>query len=266
MRKYADKITLAKNDRGVWGLDPFKGCSGGLMAKYHAYDCGLNLMFKNYNFGLYNIKGCYGICYAAKIAKFRGYDFSKVVKRDFIDDKHLQYIGEKLKSIPFVRLGVSCDPSSEWEHTLSIVGKIKPYIKNIVLITKHWNELTKDELLKLKGLCVNTSISALDNEDDMNKRLFWYHKLKDYCKSVLRVNTADFNDLKLKEIQDRLLSNEKVIDNVLRFSRGHELVANGIINVKKYKFLDSSVMASRHSGNAYFGYCDNCPDQCGILL
>ena len=41
----------------------------------------------------------------------------------------------KLKKIPFVRIGIHCDPSSDWEHTLKIVDRIKPYQKNIVIIT-----------------------------------------------------------------------------------------------------------------------------------
>lgn len=80
------------------------------------------------------------------------------------------------------------------------------------------------------------------------------------------MNTADFNDKNLKNIQNDLLKNEKVIDNILRFPKNHYLVKKGIINVKKYKFLKTEVYASRHNDNTYFGFCDNCPEQCGINL
>jgi hypothetical protein len=243
MKEYLNKISLSKNSRGVYDLDPFKGCSNGM--------------------GL-NDKGCYGICYAAKIAKFRGYDFSKTVKRDFIDDKHLQKIGKKLSKIKFIRLGVSCDPSFDWEHTINIIEKIRPFNKNIVIITKHWTNLTYKQCVRLKGVTVNTSISALDSELQLDNRMFWYNKLKEFCNSVLRVNTADFNDIKLKELQDKLLNNDKVIDNILRFSIGHDLASNSIINVKKHKFLGTEVYASKHKEDTYFGFCKDCKDQCGI--
>lgn len=115
MKKYLNKIELVKNFRGVYDLDPFKGCV---------------------NSKINNNTGCYGICYAARIAKSKGYNFGDVVKRYFIDDKHFKKIVKQLKNIPFVRLGVMCDPSFDWEHTLNIVDKIKPYQKNIVIVTR----------------------------------------------------------------------------------------------------------------------------------
>lgn len=266
MNNYTNKITLFKNDRGLWVLDPFKGCYYGLHSRYNGYKCGLSDMFKNSSVNFLNKKGCYGLCYASRFAKLRGYKFDKTTKRDFADDKHLKSIGKKLQQILFVRLGVNCDPSDDWDHTLSITEKIKPYIKNIVIVTKHWNELGENQLPRLKGICINTSVSALDDGMHVSKRLFWYHKLKDYCKSVLRVNTADFIDAELRQTQNELLQNENVIDNVLRFNKNHELVKSGIVNVKKYKFLSSFVYASKHDENIYFGYCEDCPDQCGINI
>src|SRR3990172_5214186 len=104
MNKYLNKIELVKNKRGCWELDPFKGCSYGV---------------------LNNGKGCYGICYAARLAESKGYDFSKVVYRDLISEKQFREITKQLQVIPFVRLGVMCDPSYDWEHTLNIIDKIK---------------------------------------------------------------------------------------------------------------------------------------------
>lgn len=243
MKKYLNKIELTQNFRGVWDLDPFKGCVYSIMN---------------------NKKGCYGLCYATKIAKSRGYDFCDVVKRYFISNKHFMKISEKLKKIPFVRMGVMCDPSFDWKHTLNIVDKIKPYQKNIIIVTKHWNLLTEEQLKHLKGLIINTSISALDTKEQIKTRLLQYNILKKYCKSILRVNTVDFNDIELKKTQNKLLNNKNVIDNVLRFPKNHYLVSNGTINIKKIKFLKKNVYASMHKENIFFGFCYNCPDLCGV--
>lgn len=246
MKVYLNKIELTKNFRGVWELDPFKGCTNSV---------------KNDN------TGCYGICYATRIAKSRGYDFSKVVYRYFINNEHFIEIANKLKNTPFVRMGVMCDPSHDWQHTLSITDKVKPYQKNIVIVTKHLKELEDKDLIRLENLIINTSISALDTQQQRDRMLFWYNKLKDYCKrSILRVNTADFNQNELRSIQDNLLDNEDVIDNILRFTKNHKLVKEGVINVTKCKFLNSETYVSKHNAEVYFGYCDECPDQCGAIL
>lgn len=253
MRKYLKKITLEKNKRGVWCLDTFKGCFHGIIR---------------------NPKGCYGICYAAKIATSKGYDFGMEVKRDFENGKHFKRIANKLKNVPFVRIGGFCDPSSDWKHTLKIVNMIKPYQKNIVIITKHWNELQDYQLKDLKGLVINTSVSALDNRYELEKRLYWHKKLKKYCKSVLRVCTVNPNYLQrvfsfyekenIKELQDNLLSNENIIDTVLRFPKNHNLVVGGEITIKKYRFLNSYTFASKHNESIYFGDCGSCKEKCGI--
>jgi hypothetical protein len=245
MNKYLNKIELSRNLRGVWELDPFKGCE---------------------NSSLNNGMGCYGICYAARIAKAKGYDFTQVVQREFISDRHFLEIVNKLRKIPFVRLGVMCDPSYNWEHTLEVVERIKPYQKNIVIVTKHLKPLNDGQLNRLKGLIINTSICALDSEDERQNRLFWYNELKKHCKSVLRVNTADFNDPNLKSIQEDLLKNDNVIDNILRIPKEHKLVKEGIVNVKKCSFLKTEVYASKHDENIFFSYCDNCLDLCGAEL
>ena len=82
--------------------------------------------------------------------------------------------------------------------------------------------------------------------------MYWYNKLKKYCNSVLRVNTADFNDEKLKEIQDDLLKNDKVINNILRMPQNHYLVTSGTVNVKKVRFLESDVYASVADDSVHF--------------
>lgn len=243
MREYKNKISLTQTSRGVWGLDPFKGCNYGM---------------------LNNSKGCYDTCYAFNVANARGFNFSQLVYRDFEDHWHEKNICHEVKRLPFVRLGVMCDPSSDWEHTLKIVDKIRPYQNNIVIITKHWTRLTQAQKTRLKGLTINTSISALDKKHEIKNRLNCYYDLKKYCSSILRVNSVDCNNKKLKTIQDKLLNSDDVINNILRFNKNNSLVLNGIVNIKKVKFLKSYSYASIVDNNVYFSDCHNCPDKCGI--
>ena len=260
--QYKDTITLIKNSRGVWDLDTSKGCSSGIT---------------------HNHKGCYGDCYAASNANRYGLDFSKTILRDFESEKQRYSIVNQIHLIdmPFVRIGVTGDPSENWEHTLNICEKIIQckmvlyvmYIKTIVIITKHWNNLTKLQLVRLSKLsvCINTSVSAIDSPPLLKNRLKQYNKLKTYCKSVLRIVSCDFNlenetGKRLNLIQEELFHNDNVLDTVLRVSLSNELVLNEIINIKKVKFLDKLCYASVRNKNIYLGECSRCPEMCGLNL
>jgi hypothetical protein len=256
MKQFKNVITLNKNSRGCYILDTVKGCS-----------------YVGNNPG-----GCYGDCYANHIASRYGMNFSDPVRSDFIrsnfqlyfdgflDTSHESYIIKSIKKIdmPFVRIGEMGDPSEDWEHTINVCNIIKHTGKKIVIITKHWNTLPDYLLDNLDGLYINTSISALDTEQQIEHRLRQYKRLKRYCNSIMRVVTCDFNDIAKGKIQCDLLNNENVIDTVFRPSNGNRLIKDGTINVKKVKFLRSSMLASMHSSNVYFGMCDTCPDMCGI--
>lgn len=262
MRQYLSTITLVKNKRGVWDLDTSKGCSIGIA---------------------HNPQGCYGDCYAARNARRYGIDFGKTVLRYFKNKKHEQSIIDKINKIdmPFVRIGVTGDPSENWEHTLNVCEKIsscnwvlyKTYMKVIVIITKHWNNLTEHQLGRLSNMdiCINTSISALDEAYLVNNRLAQYNKLKKYCKSVLRIVSCNFNlqnemGVKLNLIQKELFKNEYVLDTILRVSNKNEYVLNGIINIERVNFLGRSCYVSRYNKNTYFGGCIKCPEKCGVNL
>ena len=67
--------------------------------------------------------------------------------------------------------------------------------KQIVIITKHWNNLTSKQMKELSkfNICFNTSVSALDNKRQLTNSLKQYNKLKKYCKSILRIVSCDFN-------------------------------------------------------------------------
>ena len=129
-----------------------------------------------------NPKGCYSACYAASIAYRYGYDFSNSTLRRFDSKTHENEIISQIKSIgmDFVRIGVMGDPSECWGHTIEICDKIRHHVKNIVIITKHWESLPGYLLPKFKSLnlIVNTSISALDSDDLIEHRLEQYKRLK----------------------------------------------------------------------------------------
>ena len=261
MKEYLGKITLIKNKRGVYDLDTSKGCCSGL---------------EN------NKNGCYDYCYAAKNAKIYGYDFSKTVLRKFESDRHKHKIIKQINkfNVPFIRIGTSGDPSENWGHTLDIIKKIladyqlslfPEQKKEIVIITKHWNKLTKKQLSKIRkyNICINTSLSALDSKKQLKARLNQYNILKKYCKSVLRIVSCDFNKknkkgLKLSKIQDKLFKNENIIDTIFRCSKNNINVKSGLINIEKIKFLNQLCYVSRFNKNTYFGKCNNCLEQCGI--
>ena len=262
MKTYKNIISLSKNERGIWDLDTVKGCKSGLLE---------------------NDKGCYNDCYAYKTAKRYGIDFSQSINRYFKNEIHRNLIVKQIEKIdmPFIRIGCSGDPSEDWQHTINIIKQIKENSqlslfdisskKQIVIITRHWNTLTNEQLNELSkyNICVNTSVSALDNERLIHKSLTEYERLKPYCKSVLRIVSCDFNELnnigKYKaEIQRKLFKNDLTIDTVFRPSSKNEFVLNGIINVKKMGFMKSKALVSKFNKKAYLGKCGTCLEMCGL--
>lgn len=252
MREYSNRISLTKNARGIYSLDTSIGCSSGMQ----------------------NEKGgCFGDCYAAKSAKIYGYDFSKTVYRYFENEKHRRKIVLQISKIPmgFVRIGTSGDPSEDWNHTIDVCSKIENYNKQIVIITKHWTLLSKEDLqyISKANICINTSVSALDKPHIIEKCIEQYNKLKQYCKSVLRIVTCDFNTdneygKEFSLIQQRLLLNDNLLETVLRLNKNSELIKNGIVNYSKSKFLGNNTIISKRKSSIYFGHCSKCHEMCGI--
>jgi len=261
MREYSNKITLTKNFRGVYSLDPSFGCYSGMLESE---------------------KGCYNDCYAARYSKKYGYDFSKTVLRCFENETHKYRIIKEISKInsSFIRMGTSGDPSENWEHTIKIIKAIsteyqlklfKEKRKEIVIITKHWNKLTDNQLINIKkyNLCINTSISALDKSSLLNHRIEQYERLKPYCKSILRLVSADFNTNnkignELNKIQSLLFKNYDVLDTIFRVYKKNKLVISNIINIKEIKFMGKRCNISRKNKHTHFGSCNNCNDKCGI--
>ena len=231
--------------------------------------------------------GCYGECYAANIANRYNMDFSVPVQRCFIENKgqlyfngfydvkHEESIINTIKNIdmPFIRIGEMGDPSEYWNHTMNVCEKISNGGKPIVIITKHWNILS-DKLLKLLSkynIIINTSISALDSKEQISHRLNQYNKLKNYCKSILRVVSLDFNTLDkcglyLNNIQTELLNNSNVLETAFRPSKDNDLLKYETINVKKKYFLKSDVLFSIRNDNIYTGHCSKCNEMCGLNI
>lgn len=252
MRSYSNKITLLQNGRGVFSLDPSVGCTSGTKNSKH---------------------GCYNECYAAKSAKIYGYDFTKTVYRDFDDESHIKSIVREIYRInmPFIRMGTSGDPSENWEHTISIIRQLALINKPIVIITKHWNAMTEEQILEMSqfDIVFNSSVSALDDAEQLQSVLKSHSKISKRFKSYLRVVTADFNTvsdtgLRLSLLQEKLLREANVIDTVLRISKGNALAKGGVINAKKSKFLGGNSLISKHNKKTYMGKCGTCKELCGV--
>jgi len=264
MKIYKEAITLNRNSRGCYILDTVKGCPGG---------------------PLYGGKGCCGACYAKNIADRYGFAFEKLMARKFenesrqlwlfglTDQSHTNKIIKDIKQadMPFIRIGEMGDPSVNWEHTLDICKEVSRAGKKIVIITKHWNTISNSNLKDIEklGLCINTSVSALDNEQELEYRLTQFERLKNVCNSILRIVSCDFNKhhsdgFDKSIIQDELFKMGNCIDTVFRPNRNNYFVGKNIINTKKVKFLKSTVLASVYNDNTYMGSCINCPDMCGI--
>lgn len=253
-REYSGTISLVKNTRGVSSLDTTVGCSSGM-----ALGTG----------------GCYGECYAAKSGKLYGYDFSKTITRRFMDRAHILQIRRQVESIDldFVRIGTNGDPSENWPHTMSVIDEIKNCQKVIVIITKHWQNLTDEMCECLGGLnvVVNTSTSALDPPNLRHNALKQYSRLKIYLKSILRVVTANFNTdneegRKYDLIQQQLLKNDNVLDTVLRISPNNRYFTAGIISADKKTFLGADRLVSKHNNKTFMSVCQKCPEMCGLLI
>lgn len=253
MRTYSDKIALVKNSRGIYGLDTSMGCASGMK----------------------NPGGCYGDCYAAKSAKTYGYDFSKTVLRHFTDRQHERRVVSQISKIKldFVRIGCSGDPSEDWEHCLNILRVIRRGNKQVVIITKHWTLLTDEQLLEMSrmNICINTSVSALDNPDQLVRNILEYERIKPYCKSVLRIVSCNFNrghkeGERLAKIQEYLFKHEDTIDTVFRPSKKNPLVVDSVIKVDTGRFNGHMALMSKYNKKTYTGKCANCQEMCGAAM
>jgi hypothetical protein len=249
MKQYLPILTASVNRKGVLDIDTVKGCSIGM----NRYPSG----------------GCYGCCYACRMARARGFDFRVSVTRKDCDKKQIESI-VKRHSASWFRIGCSGDPSHDWDWTAFVCQWLGQF-KTPVIVTKHWIELSEKQISKLSGTVINTSTSALDNESEREYRTEQFNRLKILgIKSVLRVVTCRFSwgcDWeKMNRIQSKLLKNEPSIDNPLRVHDTSTLVRSGTIITQRHVDLGGWSSISISSKKSYIGTCSQCPDQCGLTM
>jgi len=254
MREYKPYLTAAENKKGVMDVDSVKGCFYGV---------------ERYPGG-----GCYNECYAYKTAIARGFDFKKAVSR-IPNPETLDTVVKAVKGhgLSWYRVGVSGDPSHNWENTVNICELLKTTGKIPVIVTKHWIRATPTQLTRLKrvGAVINTSTSPLDTNGEIYERLLQAEIVKGFgIKSVLRVVTCDFTDSefgkKKRGLQKQLLHMPYfIIDNPLRASMKNEMVLRGDIRISKvYGGIVGNKSVSLHARRVFLGNCKHCADQCGV--
>lgn len=253
LRSYRNVLTVDINEKGVLDVDTVKGCTAGMSARPKA--------------------GCYGGCYAAKIAKFRGLDFSKAVIRTVQSKSQARAIERQVAAAPrgFFRIGVMGDPCHAWEETVRTVEWLCEFARP-VLITKHWRVASEGQLRRLMacGTALNTSISALDTTAELKHRRREFFRFKMLGgNSVARIVSCDFDastpeGARMKDIQDDLFTLRPTLDNPLRVPRTHPLVASGVIRLALMKDLESKRTISLSNPETYIGHCAGCPDVCGL--
>jgi hypothetical protein len=254
-RRYLPYVNVAINAKGVIDIDTAKGCTEGM--------------------GAYPGGGCYGECYANKIAARRGFEFRQTVVRRFCDREHKATVLKALNALPgdWYRVGVMGDPSHDWSNTLHVCWGLRWAGKTAAIITKHWNTLSEDHLdwlMKMRPVVLHTSVSALDTDEELRHRLSQRDRISARgLGSVLRVVTCCFGDSswgrERKEVQEYLLSLTPVIDNPLRASHSNPRVLSGDILVsRRNDSVGGGKFVSLHNPKAYLGRCGGCPDQCGI--
>lgn len=253
MRQYRNVLTVDINEKGVVDVDTVKGCTAGMSARPGT--------------------GCYGGCYAAKIAKFRGVDFSKAVTRTVQSKSQARAIERAVSQAPqgFFRIGVMGDPCHDWEETVSTVEWLCDFARPVI-ITKHWRVASDDQLKRLAacGTALNTSLSALDTEAELKHRRAQFFRFKLIGgNSVARIVSCDFNTAtqegaRMMDIQADLFTLRPTLDNPLRAPLNHPLAVAGIIRLTKTKDLNSERTISLSNPSTYVGHCAGCPDVCGI--
>lgn len=256
-RLYGDAITVSINGKGVVDIDTVKGCTRGMSA--------------------YPGRGCYHECYANKISRRTGIDFSVSVSRKFVDQwQHKDVIIKKLIDYrsSWYRIGVMGDPSHDWDNTMNVIHLLRHAKNTAVIVTKHWVTLTDHHISRLieMNVVVQTSTSGMDTDDEIEHRITQLNRLKKYgIPSVNRIVTCDYGNTawakQCKEKQDLLLSLTPVIDNPFRVSPNNDRLLNGDINAKLCaNSVGGGKLVSLHNNDVYLGKCEGCPEQCWITL
>jgi hypothetical protein len=259
LRLYEPFLTASVNRKGVLDVDSVKGCYYGM---------------KTYPNG-----GCYGECYAAKIANLYGFDFTVSVSRKFLryfknGFRHLDTINKILQrnTLPWYRIGTCGDPCHDWDNTLTICESLSPMKKIPVIVTKHWIAPSDDHISRLKKLkaVINTSTSGMDSDDEIKYRIEINDKLKSCgVNAVCRIVTCNYGKTKwgkqCKDKQDFLITQRPIIDTPFRVRNCNPHVIDGDILIETHnESIGGGKLVSLHNSKIYLGKCKNCPDQCGV--
>jgi hypothetical protein len=115
VKQFLPVISANINRKGVLDVDTVKGCERG-MASYE--------------------RGCYGLCYAAKMATLYGFDFARAVSRRIVEPEQVELfpgvygpravarIVKNHRAAHF-RIGTMGDPSHDWELTADVVAWLR---------------------------------------------------------------------------------------------------------------------------------------------
>lgn len=254
--RYGSALTVSVNRKGVIDVDTVKGCTFGMRAHPDG--------------------GCYGECYALKIATRCGMDFSQSISRRFVDQwEHRDLSIKALIDIPsrWYRIGTMGDPCHDWTNTVNVVRALRPARKTAVIISKHWRPLTDDHVSRLRDLdaVVHVSVSGLDSDSENAHRVSQLKRLRaSGIRTIARVVTCKYGPsqwaAEREERQAFLLSLAPVIDNPLRVGRDNPRVASGDIEItRRVDSVGGGARVSLHSPFTFLGRCSECPDQCGVL-
>jgi hypothetical protein len=252
VERYAERLTINVNSKGVVDIDTVKGCTLGMKA--------------------YPGTGCYGTCYANSSATLYGFDFPVSVSRKPVEsERHL--IEKKLKEHPasWFRIGTMGDPCHNWPLLVEVCSWLSP-IKQPIIITKHWTPIP-DELLKTLApldVVLNTSVSGMDTDNELHHRIKQHERFLDAgVHSILRLVSCKFGStdkgIEMGSKQQWIIDycKGKYIDNPLRIPAKNKQVIDGHVIVEKRLDLEKEVSMSVLNENAYTGHCSDCPDQCG---
>lgn len=253
-RQYLPILTATENQKGVLDVDTVKGCALGMSARPEG--------------------GCYGECYANKIAIQYGIDFTVSVSRKLTPWNRADiFCTVRDHSNYWYRIGTAGEPCHDWENTIEVCEWLQATKKTPVIITKHWIPLSDAQIERFKsvGAVFNTSVSGLDTDAQLKYRVAQINRLKQAgVTSVARVVSCEYGTsewaLAAKAKQDYLMTLTPIIDNPLRAYKSNPHVMNGdIILTRRDDAVGGGKLVSLHSNDVYLGTCTACPDQCGVI-
>lgn len=156
-----------------------------------------------------NSIACYGMCFAAISAWNQNCDFGKRVNN--ILDKEL--LSRDLEKLPdtqrYIRCGWNSDPSWNWSTSAEIASLAKLRGLLTIFITKAFSLIDKQSagILIAAKAEMRVSISAMDSNQDLDKRLVFINQYRDaggICIPIIL--TTAFKSIELQERQENIVN------------------------------------------------------------